>query len=194
MDLEIGAIVPGHKAALIVVDLSHGFTSPDSPLGGDYSDVVAVNDELIQWFRERNLPIAFTTVVYDNQEQASVFRQRLPDLNILQRDSHWVAIDERLAPLDDDVIIEKHGPSGFFNSELHQYLQSQDVDTVMITGLTTSGCVRATAVDGLQNNYLVFIIREACGDRNKDAEKANLHDINAKYGRVISLSEFYQLF
>ena len=194
MDLDIGAISPGNKPALIMVDLSLGFTSPDSPLGGDYTDVVAVNKQLIDWFRARELPIFFTSVIYDNDDQASVFRTRLPDLNILKRGSDWVNIDPRLEPAEDDVIIEKHGPSGFFASELNERLQSEDVDTVIITGLTTSGCVRATAVDGLQNNYLVFVIPEACGDRNKEAEQANLHDINAKYGRVIPLADFYQLF
>ena len=114
MDLDIGAISPGKKPALIMVDLSLGFTSPDSPLGGDYSDVVAVNKQLIDWFRARELPIFFTSVIYDNDDQASVFRTRLPDLNILKRGSDWVNIDPRLEPREDDVIIEKHGPSGFF--------------------------------------------------------------------------------
>ena len=193
MDLATAELTLGNNPALVVVDMSIGFTSPDSPLGGDFQEVLKANQQLLSMFRAQQWPIFFTTVVYDDLSQARVFRTRLPDLNILERDSKWVDIDPALDVQANENIIEKHWPSGFFKTNLQKQLASLEVDSLVITGLTTSGCVRATAVDGLQNDYRVFVVPEACGDRNLEAEQANLHDINAKYGRVISLEKIVKL-
>ncbi|WP_026376554.1 isochorismatase family protein [Aestuariibacter salexigens] len=187
MDLNTGDIGLGQRPALILVDLSVGFTSPSSPLGGVFDETVSANQSLLKWFRKQGFPVFFTTVIYDNPQQASVFRQRLPDLNILERDSKWVNIDRRVAPIDGEQIIEKCWASAFFATDLADKLKACQADSLVISGLTTSGCVRATAVDGLQHNYPVVVVREACGDRNLMAHHANLHDINAKYGKVVSL-------
>jgi nicotinamidase-related amidase len=135
----------------------------------------------------------FTTVVYPDDSVAKVFRQRIPDLNILQKGSHWVEIDPYLKPVAGEHIIEKGWPSGFFKTNLLEKLESESVDSLVLTGLTTSGCVRATVVDALQNNFPTFVPEQACGDRNLSAHKANLHDIHAKYGQVIELNRLINI-
>ncbi|MDA0693651.1 MAG: isochorismatase family protein [Proteobacteria bacterium] len=175
--------------ALIVVDMSYGFTQSDSPLGGEFGATVDAAAELIQAFRSAGLSVIYTTVVYDSPEQASVFRERLPSLDILQRGSRWVEIDARVAPTDLEPVVEKQFPSAFAGTNLAQHLNTHEIDSLVVIGLTTSGCVRATVVDGLSQNYRVWVVKEAVGDRNLTAQDANLHDMNAKYAEVVSLSE-----
>ncbi len=185
-DLDTGSIPASQHPALIIVDMSNGFTSPDSPLGGDFSPEIAVTNQLIQWFAQRNWPIFCSSVVYSDAQQASVFRSRLPDLEILQKGSDWVGIDPRLEFPKGYTLVEKQLPSAFFDTNLAQQLREQGIDSCVVTGLTTSGCVRATAVDSLQYNFSTIVVSDACGDRNHQAHLASLHDINAKYGVVVN--------
>ena len=177
----------GKCPALIVVDMINGFTDPACALGGDYPDVVAANIELLTAFRAANLPIFFTTVIYRSKNQARVFRDRVPALNVLTPDSEWVKIHPDLERRKNEPIIEKNWASGFFKTNLKTQLLKSRADSLVVTGLTTSGCVRATALDGLQHDYKVFIPRQACGDRNADAHQANLFDLHAKYADVVSV-------
>lgn len=175
--------------ALLVVDMINGFTDPDSPLGTHCPDVVAANIELLAAFRNSGRPIFFTTVVYYDDQQASIFRAKVPALNVLQSGSRWVAIDSRMERQVSEPLIEKQWASAFFGTDLSKQLRALAVDSLVVTGLTTSGCVRATAVDGLQNNFQVVVAREAVGDRNLDAHQANLFDLNAKYADVLGVDE-----
>ena len=179
----------GQRPALIVVDVVVGFTDPACPLGSEADDVVQANIELMNAFHQAQMPVVLTTVVYHNEEQASVFRARVPALNLLTPDSQWVQFDPRLPIVETDLQLEKRHASSFHGTDLDNWLRTNQVDTVVVTGLTTSGCVRATAVDGLQNNYRVLVPREACGDRDEQAHEANLYDLNAKYADVVSLRE-----
>ena len=179
----------GSRPALIVVDVVKGFTDPSCPLGSESDDVVEANVRLINAFHDAGLPVVLTTVIYRNGQQASVFRARIPALNLLTPESEWVLFDSRLPVEPSDVQLEKRHASSFHGTDLDESLRDQDVDSVVVTGLTTSGCVRATAVDGLQNNYRVVVPREACGDRDKQAHEANLYDLNAKYADVLSLDD-----
>lgn len=178
----------GNHPALIVVDVVVGFTDPACPLGSDAESVVSANAQLMNAFHQAQLPVVLTTVIYRNDHEASVFRARIPALNLLTPDSHWVKFDPRLPIADDDLQLEKRHASSFHGTELDQWLTDRNVNSVVVTGLTTSGCVRATAVDGLQNNYRVVVPREACGDRDPKAHEANLYDLNAKYADVVSLA------
>ncbi len=179
----------GAKPALIIVDMITGFTDPASPLGGDYPSVIAANKKLLSLFRKAGLPIFFTVVTYSSNEQAKVFRNRLPALDILSNNSKWVNIDPRLARRNDETIIEKQFASAFFKTNLAALLTTLAIDSLVVTGLTTSGCVRATAVDGLQHDYKVFVPREAVGDRNLGAHTANLFDMHAKYADVVDVNK-----
>lgn len=186
-DLDRQAQGLGMRPALLIVDIINSFTDPDCPLGSEAGDVVEANRQLLHAFREKQLPVVFTTVVYHDESQARVFRDRIPALDILEPGTHWVEVDPRLKPRSDELVIEKQWASGFFKTRLDEYLKEQGVDSLVVTGLTTSGCVRATAVDGLQHDYKVVIAADAVGDRNEDAHRANLFDLNAKYADVLDL-------
>jgi nicotinamidase-related amidase len=188
-DLQRQSVGLGQRPALVVVDMINGFTDPACPLGSEADSVVAANQQLLAAFRGLGLPVFFTTVIYRNAQQARVFRERVPALNVLTPESSWVQVDARLGRRENEAVIEKQWASGFFGTDLHEELTSLAVDSLVVTGLTTSGCVRATAVDGLQHDYKVVVPREAVGDRNPQAHEANLFDLNAKYADVLNLAE-----
>ena len=183
----------GARPALLIVDMINSFTDPACPLGSEAGDVVEANRQLLQAFREKSLPVVFTTVVYHDASQARVFRDRIPDLDILQPGTRWVQVDSRLEPAQGEPVFEKQWASGFFRTGLNGYLRKAGVDSLVVTGLTTSGCVRATAVDGLQHDFRVVIPTEAVGDRNPEAHRANLFDLNAKYADVLDLEQVLRL-
>ena len=193
MDLDRNSLGLGQRPGLVLVDMINGFTSADCPLGTDCPEVVAANATLLEAFRLRGLPVFFTTVVFHDESQASVFRGRINALNVLQPDSDWIRVDSRLAPAEGEPVIEKQWASGFFGTDLDDRLREAGADSLVVTGLTTSGCVRATAVDGLQYNYPVVVPREAVGDRNPEAHEANLFDLNAKYADVLDLDQVLDL-
>ncbi|MFQ3206876.1 MAG: maleamate amidohydrolase [Glaciecola sp.] len=194
-DLVIGELSLGKRPAIIAVDFSNGFTDTESPLGGDFEPQLDANLELINAAIEKKIPVFFSTVIYDNEQQASIFRQRLPALNILQRGSHWVDIHDKFTHyVNAHNIIEKHYPSAFFSTTLAAKLATLKIDTLIITGLTTSGCVRATCVDALQHNFMCAVVPEACGDRNQSAHEMSLHDMHAKYAQVLPLSNIKEYF
>ena len=193
MDLERHRVELGKRPALVLVDMIKGFTDPACPLGSDCPDVVSANRELLDAFRASNLPIFFTTVIYRNPEQAKVFRERVPALNVLEPESDWVEVDESLGLLPGEEVIEKRWASAFFDTDLSEKLKDAEADSLVVTGLTTSGCVRATVLDGLQYDYPVWVPEEAVGDRNQEAHKANLFDMNAKYAEVVKKNEVLKL-
>lgn len=190
MALNSQVLKPAKRYALLLVDLSIGFTDPaKSPLAAEVGEVVAANQTLLAAFREQGLPVFYSTVMYDRPEQASVFREKIPVLDCLASGSELVTIDPRLAPQPGEPVIAKHGASFFFGTDLHTRLQAAGVDGVVVTGLTTSGCVRATVVDALQHNYRVLVPEQAVGDRDADAHRANLKDMGVKYADVVSLHD-----
>ena len=192
-DLKRNAVSLGERPALVLVDMVRGFTDPACPLGAEATSVVAANARLLAAFRAAQLPVFFTTVIYRSPSQARVFRARIEALNLLTPDSKWVQVDERLKPVAGEAIVEKQWASGFFGTDLAARLRAVRADSLVVTGLTTSGCVRATVVDGLQHEFPVVVPREAVGDRNADAHAANLHDMHAKYADVLGLDEVLAL-
>ncbi|GLP96373.1 isochorismatase family protein [Paraferrimonas sedimenticola] len=193
MDLERISQPMGNKPALVLVDMINGFTDGSCPLGTDCPEVVEANRQLLEFFRSRNLPVYFTTVVHRTPDQAVVFRARMPDLAVLTPESHWVQVDPRLAMQPGEVLIEKCWASSFFKTDLAEQLNEAGVDSLVVTGLTTSGCVRATVVDALQSDFVTFVAEDACGDRNPDAHKANLFDMHAKYADVMPSEQIIKL-
>lgn len=188
-DLSRKSLPLGTRPALVLVDMIEAFTDPDSPLGSESDSVVQACGELLDVFRAQQLPVFYTTVIYDAPAQASVFRARLPALDVLQAGSNSVRVDARLAPRAHESVIVKQHASAFFGTSLAAELETAQADSLVVTGLTTSGCVRASVIDGLQHNYVVWVPREAVGDRNHDAHLANLHDMHAKYAEVVSLAD-----
>ncbi len=181
----------GERPALVVVDLSLGFTDPESPLACELDDVVGAVARLLDAARRAGLPVVYTTVAYDDEgkRRAAVFIDKVPALLTLEAGSPWVQIDPRIAPQRGERVLTKLHASAFFETELAEILGAAGCDTVVVTGASTSGCVRATAVDALQHGYRTVVPREAVGDRNAAAHEANLYDIDAKYGDVVPLAE-----
>lgn len=181
----------GSRPALLVIDMSLGFTSPESPLHCDLEDVVAAIAKLLDAARSGDRPVVFTTVSYGEGEKAvaKAFIDKVPALLALAADGPYTAIDPRLAPLAHEPLLNKLFASAFFGTSLQSLLAAHDCDSVVVTGASTSGCVRATAVDVLQNGYRLVVPREAVGDRNRAAHDQALYDIDAKYGDVVSLGE-----
>jgi maleamate amidohydrolase len=181
----------GDRPALVVVDVNRGFTDPASPLVCDLDDCVAAITRLLEAFRRAELPVVFTTVCYDDfgKQAAAVFLEKIPALLVLEPGSPWVEIDPRIAPLEGEPVLSKYFASAFFGTTLASALASVDADTVVVTGASTSGCVRATALDALQHGYRVLVPREAVGDRNQAAHEANLYDLDTKYADVVSIED-----
>ncbi len=181
----------GTRPALLVVDMSVGFTDPASPLVCDLDDVVRAIQQLLRASRAAGFPVIYTTVAYDEggKQAAAAFIDKVPALLTLEAGTGWIEIDPRIAPLADEPVLTKLFASAFFGTTLASLLVGAGCDSVIVTGASTSGCVRATVVDALQHGYRPLVPREAVGDRNPGAHEASLYDIDAKYGDVVSLDE-----
>jgi maleamate amidohydrolase len=179
----------GARPAIIVVDFINGFTDPASALGSELTSQLEATKTLLDHARTKGIPIVFTTVIYEpHYRDGGYFIKKIPALKLLTADSEWVNVDGKLERDEkSEPLIVKKFASSFFGTYLHSYLTSERVDTVIITGCTTSGCVRATAVDALQYGFRVVVPEECVGDRSIEAHKANLYDIQTKYGDVTSL-------
>ena len=175
----------GDYPALVVVDMCKAFIDSSSPLGFECNELIQANINLVKKFRLNKFPVIFTTTIYRNPSEASVFRSKIPALNILEPESDAVTFIDDLAPSKDEMLIEKKFASAFFQTKLIDSLHKMKADSIVICGVTTSGCVRATAVDSLQNNFPTTIVEDCVGDRDLDAHKANLYDLRSKYADVI---------
>ena len=183
--LESNSTGLGSSPALVVVDMCRGFIDPSSPLGFECDKLIQANIILVNKFREMNLPIIFTTTIYRDISEASVFRSKIPALNILKPGSEETSFLKELSPDSEDILIEKKFASSFFGTNLADDLRRMNVDSVVISGVTTSGCVRATALDSLQNNFLTTVAEDCVGDRDLNAHRANLFDLQSKYADVV---------
>jgi maleamate amidohydrolase len=181
----------GRRPALLVIDVNVGFTDPASPLVCGLDGVVAAIGRLLDEARRAQIPIVYTTVSYTEGDKATAaaFIEKIPALLTLEAGSPWVEIDPRVAPLPREPVLNKLFASAFFGTALSSLLVAAGCDSVIVTGASTSGCVRATAVDALQHGYRPIVPREAVGDRNPAAHEASLYDIDAKYGDVVSVDD-----
>jgi nicotinamidase-related amidase len=182
----------GGRPALVVVDLSRGFTEPGFPTGADLSAVVAATARLVAAARAIAAPVVYTTIAYDPAEadgSAYAWLDKAPGLRVLRSGSELVDLDPRLPREAHDPLIVKKGASAFFGTHLAATLTSLGADTLIVCGATTSGCVRATVVDAVQSGFPVLVPRECVGDRAPGPHEANLFDIDAKYGDVVEQDE-----
>jgi maleamate amidohydrolase len=180
----------GARPALLIVDFIKGFSDLSSPLASDLNKEIAATKKLLTAVRKLKLPIAFTTVEYDaGFRDAGVFIKKVPSLAVLKKGSPFVEVDDRLKPRADEHVLVKKYASAFFGTSLASTLTAAGVDTLLITGCTTSGCVRASAVDSCQHGFRTIVVRECVADRAQAPHEANLFDIDAKYGDVVALAE-----
>jgi len=182
----------GKRPAIVVIDFQIGFTAPErSPLAGNLDAEVAATNKLIAAARKKNIPVIFTVVGYDphRQDDAGLWPEKVPSLRLLKLGSELVDLDPRLDHKPEDLVIVKKYASGFFGTYLASTLTMKAVDTLIVTGCTTSGCVRATVMDALAHGFRPIVPLEAIGDRAQEPHEANVFDIGAKYGDVVSTSE-----
>ena len=183
-----GRLPFGQRPALLVIDLVLAYVTPGSPLyaGPGVADVVACNERLVAAARAAGVPVIFTNVEYTpGGADGGVFYRKVPALQVFDRGSPLGAFPPTLSPLPGEVVITKQYASAFFGTPLASLLASQGIDTLLITGVSTSGCVRASALDACQHGFLPFVVREGCGDRHPAPHDANLFDLQAKYAEVI---------
>src|ERR687893_757709 len=184
------SVTLGERPAVLVVDFSRGFTDPECTMGSDLTSEVEATTRVLAAAREKGLPVIFTTIGFEsNRKDGSLWLQKAPGRAELQVGGKWVEIDPRLERGEDEVVILKKGASAFFGTNLPSVLVSQNVDTIVLCGATTSGCIRATAVDLLQYGYPTLVPRECVGDRAQGPHEANLVDIQAKYADVVPVEE-----
>lgn len=185
-----GRMAFGASPALLVVDMTNGFTDPESPLGSDLSPQIEALQPLLEAFRGRELPIFFTTNLYDPAHPGgAMFVGKVPAIKVLVPGSAAVEVDQRIRPRPGETVVEKKLPSAFFGTNLNDELRRKGVDTVVITGCSTSGCIRASVNDSMSYGFHTIVVREAVGDRAKAPHEANLFDIDAKLGDVVSLAD-----
>lgn len=178
----------GRRPAVLVVDFLLGFTDPESPLGSDLDAEVEATGRLLSVARRRSVPSVFSVTTYDpSLTDGGLFLVKVPSLAFLRRGGRWTEIDRRVKPREGETVIEKRYASAFFGTPLASTLTALGVDTVLLTGCTTSGCIRATAVDALQHGFRAIVPRECVGDRAPEPHEANLLDIDSKYGDVVDL-------
>jgi maleamate amidohydrolase len=181
----------GRSPAIIVVDFVRAYTEPGSPLYAPaVVEAVKATVPLLAAARERKVPIIYTRVVYHpSGVDGGLFVQKVPALRGMVEGEPLADIVPELPPGPDDVILIKQYASSFFGTSLAAMLTARGADTLIITGCSTSGCVRATAVDAMQNGFRPIVPRECVGDRHDGPHEANLFDINAKYGDVVALKD-----
>jgi maleamate amidohydrolase len=184
------SVTLGSRPAVLVVDFSCGFTDPECTLGADMTEEVEATKRLLDAARAKGLPVIFTTIGFEpSLKDGGLWLEKAPALGDLQIGGRWVEIDSRLEPQEGETIVVKKGASAFFGTNLAAILISQGIDSVILCGATTSGCVRATAIDLLQYGFPTLVPRECVGDRAQAPHDANLFDIQAKYADVVSVEE-----
>jgi maleamate amidohydrolase len=180
-----GRIGFGQRPALLVVDLVRGFTDERSPLAGRFDAEIEATRALIDAARSAGAPVLFAIPL----EESGLWSRKIPSNDLLEEGSEWVQLDERLAPAPDDLLVPKKYASCFFGTDLATKLVSRGVDTLLIAGCTTSGCVRATVVDACSLGLHTIVVEEAVGDRAPLSHRIALFDIDAKYADVVPLAD-----
>ncbi|WP_174297709.1 isochorismatase family protein [Sphingomonas bacterium] len=185
----------GRRPALVVVDVVMAYLIPGSPLYDPaFATALAANERLVAAARDAGVPVIFTNVVYQpGGADGGLFYRKVTPLKVFERGDPGGAFPPSLQPRDDETIVSKQYASAFFATSLASTLTAKGIDTVIVTGFSTSGCVRATALDALQHGFAPFVVREACGDRHAGPHDANLFDLQAKYAEVVGEDEMMRL-
>ena len=181
----------GDSPALLVIDFTRAFTDPALPLGANLDREVAETFRVLETARQAAIPIYYSSVCYEDKDwrDAGLWAKKVAGVMTLRAGTPEVEIDPRLERRADEAIIVKKYGSCFFGTDLVTRLNTQRVDTLILTGCSTSGCVRATAVDALQHGFRPMVVREAVGDRAQLAHDQSLFDLHAKYADVVSVEE-----
>lgn len=180
----------GTSPALILIDFVEGYFDPECDLFADVDDALASALRVREAAHKAQIPVILTNVVYHPKAMnGGRFYEKARPLRYFLEGSAMGAWPKGLEPTPDELVISKQYPSAFFGTSLASTLTSLGVDNVILTGLTTSGCVRASCVDAMSHGFITTVVREACGDRHDGPHEANLFDMQAKYADVVSQDE-----
>ncbi|WP_150301303.1 N-carbamoylsarcosine amidohydrolase [Pseudomonas profundi] len=182
----------GSSSALLVIDFMKGYTEPTSPLyaEGVVSAVVQAG-EFLAAVRALKIPVIHTNIIYSAPDcvDGGVWVKKSPVMKLMVKENPLTEFCPEVQPATSEQIITKQYASAFFGTSLAAQLHSMGVDTIMLTGCSTSGCIRATAVDGVQHGFRVIVIGDCVGDRHDAPHQANLFDIDSKYGDVVAYQD-----
>ena len=180
----------GARPAVIVVDVTNGFTDPGSPVGADLAGVIAETNRVLDVARKSGVPVIFTSIAYEDPDiEGGHWVRKIPALRVLRKGTPAVDVDVRLNRKKHEPVIYKCYTSSFFGTHLQALLQHLGVDTLVVCGTSTSGCIRATACDAVQLGFRCIVPETAVGDRAEAPHRANLFDIDSKYADVMPIRD-----
>jgi maleamate amidohydrolase len=180
----------GRTPALLVIDFVNGFADPAILGGGNIAEAITATVPLLADFRRRGLPVIFTRIVYaEDGSDAGIWCEKVPRLRGLTEAAHASHVVDELAPRPGEIVIRKTQASAFFHTPLAGLLMLRGIDTLIVAGCTTSGCVRASVVDAISMNLRTVVARDCVGDRALEPHAANLFDMGLKYADLLSVSE-----
>lgn len=180
----------GVRPALLIIDFVNGFANPDEFGGGNIGEAIANTKRLLAECRRLGVPVAHTRVVYaDDGSDLGVFALKAPGLKALTETAHASQIVDDLTPVDGEYVVRKTQPSPFFGTSLDSWLQMKGIDTLLVTGCTTSGCVRAGVIDSMSRNFYTIVVKDCVGDRAIGPHEANLFDMEQKYADLHTADE-----
>lgn len=191
-----GRLEFGSSPALLIVDVCRAYVDPASALyaGPDAETALQNNVALRDRARELGLPVIFTEVKYHpSGVDGGLFFKKVPALKHFVAGHPMAAFLPELTPEGTDTLVTKQYPSAFFGTSLAAMLTSMHVDTLLITGYSTSGCVRASVLDALQNGFVPFVVEDACADRAEGPHASNIFDLKSKYAEIVSTEEALSL-
>ena len=181
-----GSLGFGKAPALILVDFVDAYFNKDSPLYAGVEDALSSALRIRDAARTAGIPVIYTNVVYQKGgADGGVFYRKVPALEAFVAGNPLGRWPVGLEPADDELVISKQYPSAFFGTSLAETLKAKGIDTLIITGVTTSGCIRASCVDAMSYGFIPIVVADACGDRHAAPHEANLFDMNAKYADVV---------
>ncbi len=192
-----GTLTPGSRPALILVDFARAYFDRSSPLYAGVDAVRTVSADLRDAATAAGVPVIFTRVEYvagDPARDGGIFYRKIAALKCFDRGNPLGDFTPELAPHAGDQVVTKHFPSAFFGTGLAENLHAHGVDTCVITGLSTSGCVRATAVDAICHGFIPLVVEDACGDRNASVHAANIFDLRAKTAEIVTAADIKAYF
>ena len=174
---------------LLIIDFVNGFADPAVFGGGNIPQAIAQTRQLLAQARARGWPVAHSRIVFsDDDADSNIFCLKVPGMLALKEDSHNSAIVAELAPTEREYVVRKSTPSAFFGTMLAPWLAQRGVQTLLVAGCVTSGCVRASVVDAMQSGFRPLVVSDCCGDRALGPHEANLFDMSQKYAAVMPMA------
>lgn len=185
----------GKSPALVLVDFAQAYFDPACPLYAGVDDALASALRIRQAAHAQGIPVVLTEVTYQRGGiNGGRFFEKAKPLAAFVKGQATAEFAKGLVPLDNEIIVSKQYPSAFFGTSLASTLTALGVDNVVLTGLTTSGCVRASCIDSMSHGFITTVVADACGDRHSAPHEANLFDMNAKYADVVSEADILAFF